>query len=364
MSKRKKLWTAARIALFLGVLGLLFYVLQNIGFRNVIREMRKLGWRSLAGAALLYLGVFGIWTLRWQQLMSRERRGSLPVLFPIYMAGVFINLLTPGARVGGGPVRAYYMSAIFGGRKSTYMGTVLADKMANMAVFMALVVFSALYILFLVPLDVMWKIALQGGVLLLLAIIVSGFLLRKRVGTNSRFMGWLLSTIYEMRVLTFLRSRFPTYEHFEDYVIGKLENAFRPIRRAFDSPRYLAKALSLGLLSWFLYYMGHYVLFRGLGADIAPVPIFVIFVISVLCGDTGLSPGGAGIMETAMIGLCAAFGMEYGVAAAVTLVSRGLFYLYGFGVGGACLAALHLMHRLKPDRTPAPEPTGERNSEA
>ncbi len=363
MNTRQTLWTTARIALFLGVLGLLYFVIRSIGFRNVLREMSRVGWRPVAAAAALYLAVFGLWSFRWQQLMRRKQRVSLPVLFPIYMAGVFVNLLTPGARVGGGPVRAYYMSTTFGGRKSTYMGTVLADKMTNMTVFFTLVIIATLYILFLVPIGLIWKLILQGGVLLILAAIISGFLLRKRLGANSRFMNWLLPTIYEMRILAVLRRRFPTYQHFEDYVLRKLDNACRPIRRAFDRPRYLGKALAIGVLSWFLYYMAYFVLFRALGVQIAPLPIFVIFIISVLTGDTGISPGGAGLMETAMIGLCAAFGVEYGAAAAVTLISRGLFYVYGFGLGGICLATLHGIDYLKRRQPTDAEPRADANRE-
>ena len=45
-----------------------------------------------------------------------------------------------------------------------------------------------------------------------------------------------------------------------------------------------------------------------------------------------------------MIGLCAAFGVEPGAAAAVTLISRVLFYAYGLGLGGLCLAALSVAY--------------------
>lgn len=348
MSTRRKLWTATKTVLFLCVLGLLYVVLRSIGFREVMRQMERIRWRHLLAAGLLQLGVFVLWTLRWQQLMKREERRGLLRLFPIYMAGVFVNMITPGARVGGEPVRAYYMSAVFGGRKSTYMGTVLADRMANMVVFLSLVIFSTLYILFLVPLGPVPKLALQGGVLFAVAVVVSGFLLRKKVGAESRFTRWLLSSIYEMRFLAFLRRRFPTYEQFEDYAIDRLGNVFRPIRRTFRRPRQLTKAVVIGLVSWFVFFLANYVLFRSLGADIGALPVFVIFVISIMCGAAGISPGGAGVMEAAMIGLCAAFGLEYDTAAAVTLVSRGLFYLYGVGFGGLCLGSLYVFRRLQP----------------
>jgi hypothetical protein len=45
-----------------------------------------------------------------------------------------------------------------------------------------------------------------------------------------------------------------------------------------------------------------------------------------------------------MIGLCTAFGVDNGTAAAVTLISRGVFYICGLGVGGACFGGLALLY--------------------
>ena len=41
-----------------------------------------------------------------------------------------------------------------------------------------------------------------------------------------------------------------------------------------------------------------------------------------------------------MIGLSAAVGVKTTTAAAVTLISRGIYYFYGLGVGGLCFLVL------------------------
>ncbi|MCK4374920.1 MAG: flippase-like domain-containing protein [Candidatus Brocadiae bacterium] len=340
MPRRRTIIIAlAKVLAVLIVLALLYYVLRRIGFGTIHAAMRRVRPGSVGAAALLYFGVFLLWSFRWQLLMKREQRKSILALFPIYMAGVFGNVITPGARVGGEGIRAYYMSRAFGGEKTAYLGTILADKLGNGAVFMVFMVLSVAFVVLFVPLGLVPKLVLEGVVLLVVTIVVGGFLVRKRMAGRSGVLRKLLRAVYNSALLKLVR-RFRTYEHFEDYAIRKLDNVFTPIAQAAGSPKALVKILVISAGSWMLLYLAHYVLFRGLGVEIGFPQVLVIVTISTFVGDVSVSPGGAGFMETAMIGLCAAFGVEHGTAAAVTLISRGIFYAYGLGVGGLCLGAL------------------------
>ena len=350
---RSPLGTALKAAKVLAVplvLALVYYVLKRIGFRSILDEMRKLGPVSIRNAALLYFAALVLWSFRWQQLMKRGERRSLAALFPIYMSGVFGNVITPGARIGGEPIRAYYMSKAFGGEKSAYLGTILADKVGNGSVFIGFVLLSAILGLLFVPAGMAPKIVLLGGVILAAAVaagVTTGFLLRKRIGVNSPLFSKLLSVIYNSALLKFIRTRFSSYQHFEDYAARKLENITGPIRQVATSPKSIAKIVVISVASWILIYSAHYVLFIALGAQIGFLRVLIIVTFATLCGDLSVSPGGAGFMEAAMIGLCAAFGVDYSTAAAVTLISRGIFYAYGLGVGGLCLVGLACLYGRK-----------------
>ena len=350
MPSRKALWTLARLALVLCVVGLLALVLRGIGFRDIARAMRATKPAAVRGAVLLQFGMFLLWAFRWQLLMPRDERKSILILFPIYMAGVFGNLITPGARVGGEPIRAYYMSRRYGGEKTRYLGTIVADKVGNGAVFLVFLFAAAVLTLVFVPVAAAVKTLLLAPFLLLTAAIVSGFLMREKIGLRSAFVARALSLIYNGRVMAVVRRQFPTYEHFEEYIIEKLDNVFSPIRAAAVSPKALSKIVLIGVASYMLFYMAHYLLFAGLGAEVSMLKVFIIVTISVFCGDVSVSPGGAGFMEAAMIALCLASGVSHDKAAAVTLISRGIFYTLGLGFGGICLLALSLIYGPSPAR--------------
>jgi len=340
MVDRRRIWNIVRVVALAVVVGLLYLVLRRIGFRNILQAIRRTDTASIVSAAMLFLTVFVLWCFRWLHILRPGAGMNLINVFPVYMAGVFFNIITPGARVGGEPVRAYYMSRVFGGEKSRYLGTILADKLGYATVFLGFLILSVFFVVGFVPLAVPYKVVLAGIVLLIVTAIISGVLLRRQIGVRSGLLGKLLPAVYNGRLMKFIRRRFPTYEHFEDYAVGKLDNLVAPAVRAAGSPRALALVFTLSMVSWLLVCLAHHVLFAALGADISFPRVLVIVTISTFFGDISMSPGGAGFMEATMLALCAAFGLDSRTAAAVTVMSRGLFYLCGLGLGGICLAGL------------------------
>jgi uncharacterized protein (TIRG00374 family) len=203
---------------------------------------------------------------------------------------------------------------------------------------------AAVLIISLVPVRPAYKLILTGVVLLMALMVVSGLLLREHLHTKHPLFTKTLRGIYNLRLFRFLRSHFSSYRHFEDYVLEKLDNIMRPFFRIARSPGYISKILSISTAASLLQFLAYYAMFRELGVDIGFYGTFIIVSIAVFAGDMAISPGGAGFMETVMIALCGAWGMEYDTAAAVTLVGRGVFYLLSLGIGGISLLVLTLVY--------------------
>ncbi len=340
MSKRTVVSSGLKALAVLVVPVLLYFVLKSIGFRQILQAMKQTGGASIGAAFFLYLAVFVLCAFRCQWLMKCEERGSMMAMFPIHMAGTFGNLMTPGARVGGEPIRAYYMSRAFGGEKTAHLGTVLAGQFGSTFVFFIFLVLSAIFVVLFVPLAFPIKALLASAIILVGAAVLSGLLLSRHIMDGSPLASRLLRALYESHLLGLIRRRFHTYELFEEYTIRKLANVSGPVVKAAVSPKAVGTIFGIGFTSWMLRYLAYYILFRGMGANIGFHSVIVIVTVSIFLGDISFSPGGAGFTESAMIALCAAFGIDYSAAAAVTLISRGIFYLYGLGVGGLCLAGL------------------------
>ncbi len=354
MTRKALIRTVLNVTLFALVLLGLYVVFRRIGFRRILRAASGADLGTIGNAALLFIASFALWCIRWTRVMRREYYRSVPAVFPAYMAGLFVNLITPGARVGGEPVRAYYMHKAFGRPKTVYLGTILADKVGYASVFFGFLVVSVVFVVAFVRVPLAYKLLLGGAVLGVLTVVISGFLLREQIGMRSRLFTAILRNVYDVRPVRFLRVRFPTYQHFEAYILDKMDNLFRPFARVTGSPWVAVQVVALSAISWLLVVQAHDTLFTALGADIGFAKVLVIVTISTFLGDISVSPGGLGFMEAAIMALCAAFGVRGETAAAVTLVSRGVFYACGLSLGGACLLGLSLHYGLVSDAsTPA-----------
>jgi len=336
----KRLTTLAKLLAFAGVLGLLYVVLKSIGFRAIMEAIGGVDRRAVGTAAALYFLMYVVLAVRVHLMMGPEDRGGLLPMFVIYLAGVFGNVVTPGARVGGEPIRACYMTRAFGGPTSRHFGVLFADKLGNLAVFMVFVLASVSFVALFVPVPLTTKIVLEVAMLVVILGVVSGFLLHRHFVASSSRLSRLLRGMYNAPVLEFLRRGFRTYQHFEAAAIRKLDNVFGTIGRIATNPTSVSRAISLSVVAWLLLFGAHYVLFRALGAKVSFFGVIIIVSISTFVGDISVAPGGAGFMEAAMIGLCAALGVQHHTAAAVTLISRGIFYLFGLGLGGLSLLTL------------------------
>jgi hypothetical protein len=344
VSSRRAIVGTFNALVTLVVVLLLYFVLRRVGLAEIRAAIQKAPAAAVTAAVLLHMAAFVLNCFRWQQLMHPSERRRLLSLLPLYMAGVFGNLVTPGARVGGEPIRAYYMSAAFGGERSAHLGTILAEKLGNGAVFLVFLLFSLAFVVVFVPLATVFKVVMLVVVTGVPLVALSGFLLREHIGTRSALFRKLLSVLYDGAPLRLIRRRFATYQHFEDYVIRKFDNVLMPIGRAAGSPKALTKIVVISVAAWLVYCLAHYVVFRALGSQVGFAKIVIVVTISTFFGDASVSPGGVGFAEGAMIGLCAAFGLDHSVTVAATLISRGIYYVFGLGIGGGCLAVLMLKY--------------------
>ncbi len=344
MLNRKPMWTALKVFAFLAAAAVLYLVVSHIGWRPIIEAVGSARRSSIWLAVALNFLVVVLLSLRVLVIMKPGERGHIFAMLPIYMAGMFGNVITPGARVGGEPIRAYYMAKAFGGTKTGHLGVLIADKLSDIVTFMVLVILSVAFMALFVRLPLATKIVLEAAVLIVILVVVSGLLLRRHMTKPGGLMSKLLSAIYNARPFKFMRQSFPSYQHFEDYAIGKLDSLLSPVDRTATSPGVISKVVAVSAVSWLVTFAAHWVLFLGLGAHVSFIKVALIVTIANFCGDLSVAPGGAGFMEAAMIGVSAAVGVNSTTAAAVTLISRGIYYFYGLAVGGLCFVVLACLY--------------------
>ena len=98
------------VNLAIAVMALAGWLLSRENFYEMLGVIRDANYLLIGSAVALYFVNLGIWAGRWQTALSFiDSRISFRSRYSIICATVFLNNLSPGARVGGDPFGRVYM---------------------------------------------------------------------------------------------------------------------------------------------------------------------------------------------------------------------------------------------------------------
>ncbi len=303
-------WRTA--ASFLFGVGILIWVVRSsaIDPADVWSKLQNidLGWYGFA--VLIYLTTFPVRGLRWQRLLI-DNGARLPVrpLTEIIFLSWFVNSVMPG-KVGD-VYRAYLIRGEFGLSISRTVGTVLAERIADIVMLVTVLGITGAAVLGQrvdSHISEMLELGWAGVALMLL-----GLFLMYRFG--DRVMRMFPPRIHE------------TYQRFAAGTFASFKNI--PLLMLYTG---LAWASEAGRL---------YCVIRSLGVAITPLEaLFIVAAISLaLIVPT---PGGLGGVEAAFLGVLPLFGVATQVAVVVAFMDRLISY---YGIIAAGLPAFVLSRR-------------------
>ena len=139
--KYKKLLTAARVVIGVGLVVFLFWALD---IREIINNIRGIDGRYLFYAAIPYLLFIVLSAWRWQVLLDFKKFGiQFKDTLKVYFISLFFNNLLP-TTVGGDMMRvAYTMKE----RRADALATVLVDRILGFVGLFIFALFAVLYLL-------------------------------------------------------------------------------------------------------------------------------------------------------------------------------------------------------------------------
>jgi uncharacterized protein (TIRG00374 family) len=287
-----------------------------------------------------------IWSYKWQKTVSQLSPISFSKTFLVLMTGVFLNNITPGRDTGGEPIRALYISRFTGLNKRQSFATVLLDKSGNYVAIGSFIGFAVLFITLFMKIPSSLKFFLEVLILLFSLAVVSAVYVQK----NLSFTGippFILKKIYYFSPLKKIRHRFPTYLHFEDYVMERISEFIQTFKDLLKEKKNVRNNLLLSYTIWLIVFIKTYLIFLAFGASVSIWVVIAVEAISILLGIISFMPGGAGATEVTMIALFSSAGVGVETATAVTIVSRGIYYATSIGIGYVSLVYLKIFQELK-----------------
>jgi uncharacterized protein (TIRG00374 family) len=327
-----KVWTVLKYLSVVVIIGVLFYfVFAEIGLYELYSTLRGMNPLYLILAFLSCTLYMFWWNLRGYYIMRSIKKIKFLPLIPIFLAGMLLNTITPGARAGGEPVKAVYLSKRFKITKTKAFAATILNIIYNFFIFSLLSIFSILFVILYIKVSFAIKVFLLVFLFGIPTLLILLFLLRKRI--QKIILRKLLGRFYHTFLFTRVRERFKTHRQLERYLNRKIKVFSKFIKKSLKNGKRLSTGLGTTIGFYIFRYLTVYLLFLALGHDIRFIPIIIVITLATLFGDLSFTPGGMGITEGLMIALYLAFRIDPAVAVIVTFIDRAMFYFYALFLG-------------------------------
>jgi len=328
--------------LLAAVLAGTIYVLNEIGFSKIFELLRTIPGELLALSFLLNASIFFLDCWSWKVTASKLVKIRFRKLFPIFLAAGPVNNFTPGARVGGEPLKAHYLSKLTGKPKSQCLATTIWAMLVYGIVFLSFSIAGIAYLLLFVRIPVELRIAGLVVLIVFVSLLLFGFVYKeyKRGSLISYLSRSALGLLYKLSII---RKR--TLINRLNGVNNKL-NEFRNAGEEICADKSLfAKAIFIEVVSTIILLSKTYVILWALGIDVSLPIVMLISVLSYTITYVTAAPGGLGVAELSHISLYSLFGINPVAGATAILIDRFWVYLIVFVGGGAAMTYTTFTYR-------------------
>lgn len=335
--KKKNLW----IVLLIGALILTIFA-NEVGVDKFIARISRINKPLFLLVILFNLLNILAFTITWRYLIPAKI--GIYKLFSFFMAGTFINNITPTFGTGGEPVKAMLLGKETGMNKAECFAGVVSQRMLNMFPFLVIggLGVGLLFSRSEVRLETWQIIGLAFSITLafgLFGLIVYFYIKKDKL---SLFVHSVIRFLAPLIGLVKKGFDHMSYVDAVEKSIDSFHGGLRNIGRNKDA---VLKATILSFIGWILDIMAIYSVFLSMGETNIHISILIItYTLSMMSSWLPLFlPGGLGIVDVTMAGLF----MFGGVSAETAMVAAWLYRLVNYWFN-TVLGGYYMWASLKP----------------
>jgi uncharacterized protein (TIRG00374 family) len=302
------------IFLAIGIL-IMAVMLYFIGVDQIIEALKLANFWFILAAILVQILTYYLFALRWS-FINKIAKISIKVtdLLPMVLVGMGINNITPSGRGGGEPVKAYILSKYTNNSYESSFATVVADRALDTIPFLILAIITIFLMILQFNLDFLIITILIATVF----IVTIAFILLIYMSVNQKIVKKIIP--FMLRIIRIFYKKDP--EKLEKRIKGAVYGFQSTMKLMLKDKDVLYKALPLSFIIWGSEILRVYLIFLAFGAQVSPVLITEVFIISCLIGMIPLLPGGLGAVDGMMILLFTSTGISSSISAATTVIER------------------------------------------
>lgn len=336
--------TAKRAILYISGIIIIMGMVTHFGWEEI-----KIALSSVHPLLLVLLCVFQIGTLaltayQWHYLVNKLYKGlSFTEVWNVYMAGSFVESVTPSVKLGGEAAKLYFFRQITAMSYRQLVGLLMAHKYISLLPFLLLCtvfLFLASY-RFQLPFVVYFSF-------LIFALLFALFLGITSKGYRSK-EGFIEKTDrYNSKILVNpLMKLSQIFTQKTQKIRSFLVDASWHSRRVISN-RERRWLLLISLLVWGTYPLKVYMITSMLGLEVDLVTVAIATYTAYLVSMVPLFPGGLGAYEGSMVFMLALSGIAPVKGLAVVLLSRFITYWFPLLLsGGSTIYFICKRHKKK-----------------
>lgn len=305
------------------IIGVIIFAIfaNEIGFEKFFHLINNVNKPLLLLAVFFNILNMITFTISWRFLTPVNI--SLYKLFKFFMAGTFINNITPSFGTAGEPVKAVFLGKETGISKAECFASIVSVRMLNMFPFLTIGMLGV-WLLFSNPMIQLGFWAKAGllfsiGLALSIFVLIIYFYVRK-----DKLSSFVHSSIrFFAPFVGLVKKGFDhkAYLAAVDESINSFHGGLRNIHHDKDG---LVKAMILSYLGWVFDLLAIYMVFLSIEETHIHISVLIItYTISMISGWLPLFlPGGLGIVDTTMAMLFTYGGVPFEMAVLATLLYR------------------------------------------
>ncbi|HRW37500.1 MAG: flippase-like domain-containing protein [Acidimicrobiales bacterium] len=280
----------------------------------------------VALAVGLEIGALACYTILTRVTLPEEPRLSLFTIFRIQLATRSVTNLVPGGSAAGGTLG--YRLLTDAGVAPTAAGFSLATVGLGSAVVLNLILWISLLIS--IPLNGLRPAYVTAAIVGVLLLAFAAGLVYLLLEGRDR----------AERVLRAIARRIPFVE--EDTAASFVHQMADRIQELAQQPELVRRGVLWATANWLLDAAALWVFLRAFGHSMNPINLIVAFGVTGVLAAIPITPGGLGVVETALPALLVTFGAPVGAAGAAVLSWRLVQFWMPIPLGGIAYASLKL----------------------
>ena len=315
------------------------WLLSRENFYQMFVAIKAANHAFVALAIAIYFLSIGVWAGRWQSALSFiNYRVGFGARYLMLCATIFLNNITPGARVGGDPFGRVYMAhrlenVSYSSGMASAIGEHALTPLVIVSFLMAglLLRFGTGSVELSVILIVVWVLAALGIVFFPRLFFRKKIAFRGINGITTRVLGWF--------------GRRGTAQEIIDGVEAFYSSSYATVDR-------WKKVLVIGtwtLLIGALDIFRIYTIFLALGYQPQISMLLLASSVPTIVGLIPFLPGGLVLVEGSLLSVFALFGVPLNLAMAATLIERGISFILSTIAGAVVFSYLGIKMAAKPE---------------